>query len=135
MTATIISNVVTLRRTTAQLVEPATVFTRTFEGKPGQPFSAINEAQGFLASRGFSFGPGCADTNKVGILFGRGHIIGKWRNLTPLERTQCHGAMEGERRTGPVTVRIFFTAPSFAIAAVSSPQVADAIVTQWSNQR
>lgn len=131
----ITNNVVTLRAATAQLAEPAAVFTRTFEGKPGQPFSAINEAQGFLAARGFSFGPGCGETDKVGILFGRGHIIGKWRNMTTLEQQKCHGVIEGPRRTGPVTVRIFFTAPAFAIAAVSSPETADAIVTAWSNQR
>jgi hypothetical protein len=35
--------------------------------------------------------------------------------------------LEGERRTGPVTLRIFFTAPPRAIAAVSSPETAQAI--------
>jgi hypothetical protein len=134
MTGSITSNIVTLRAASAPVIKPAEVFTRTFTGKPGEPFSAINEAQGFLASRGFSFGPGCS-TDRVGILFGRGVFIAKWRNLTPMERAQCHGVIEGPRRTGPVTVRIFFTAPAFAIAAVASPEVADAIVTAWSNQR
>jgi len=130
MTASIIE----LRPATTLPPEPIAVFTMVFEGKPGSDFSAINAAQGYLAAHGFSFGPGCM-SGKIGVMFGRGWIIAKWRNLTPLEQRQCHGVLEGDRRLGPVTLKIFFNAPLFAVAAVSSPEIAGAIVTAWDNQR
>lgn len=123
------------RRPTAPPPEPVVVFSKKFEGKPGAEFSALLEAETYLSERGFSFGPGCAASQKSGILYGRCWRIAKWRNLTPLEQRQCHGVIEGERRTGPVTIKIFFHAPAFAIAAVSDPQIAGAIVTAWSDQR
>jgi hypothetical protein len=113
---------------------PVAAFTHIFEGRPGDDFSAINQAQGFLAAHGFSFGPGCV-SGKIGVMFGRDWIIAKWRNLTPLEQQQCHGLIEGDRRKGPVTLKIFFHAPAFALAALGSPEMADAIVTAWDSQR
>jgi hypothetical protein len=129
MTATIIE----LRPATLP-PEPVAVFTMVFDGKPGDDFSSINAAQGYLAAHGFSFGPGCV-SGKCGVMFGRGWIIAKWRNLTPLEQRQCHGVLEGDRRKGPVTLKLFFHAPAFALAALGSPEMADAIVTAWDSQR
>lgn len=123
------------RRATPPPQPPAVVFSKTFEGRPDADFSAVNEAEKYLADRGFSVGPGCAASRKAGILYGRDWVIAKWRNLTPLEQRQCHGVLEGDQRRGPITIRIFFTAPAFAIAAVSSPETAGAIVDAWSGQR
>jgi hypothetical protein len=128
------ASIIELRPATPPPPQPPAVFTMVFEGKPGDAFSAINQAQGFLAARGFSFGPGCV-SGRTGVMFGRGWIIAKWRNLTPLEQRQCHGVIEGDRRNGPVTLKIFFHAPAFALAALGSPEVAGAIVTAWSEQR
>lgn len=135
MTASIITigNRDHLRPTTPPA--PVVVFSKTFDGKPGLDFSALNDAETYLRNRGFSFGPGCAASGKAGILFGRIHRIAKWRNLTALEQQQCHGVIEGDRRSGPVTIKVFFHAPAFAIAAVSDPDVAGAIVQEWSEQR
>ncbi|SDD93546.1 hypothetical protein SAMN05216337_101786 [Bradyrhizobium brasilense] len=123
------------RRPTAPPPEPTVVFTKVFDGKKGMDFSALNDAETYLKDRGFSVGPGCAASGKSGIVYGRCWRIAKWRNLTPLEQRQCHGVIEGDRRNGPVTIKIFFHAPAFAIAAVSDPEVAGAIVTAWSEQR
>lgn len=128
------TNVIEFRPAILPPQHPPAVFTRTFEGKPGDDFSAINQAQGYLAAHGFSFGPGCV-SGKIGVMFGRGWIIAKWRNLTPLEQRQCHGVIEGDRRKGPVTLKIFFHAPAFALAALGAPDMADAIVTAWDKQR
>lgn len=134
MSAQIIAGRFKYHLPTAPPPEPSVIYARTFEGNTSD-FSALNAAQGFLASRGFSFGPGDAASRKSGILFGRSWHIAKWRNLTPLERAQCHGVLEGERRTGPVTIKIFFHAPAFALAALGSPEIAGAIVTAWDAQR
>lgn len=135
MTATIIHGNFEYRLPTAPPSAPEPVFSKTFENRPGVDFSALNAAEDFLKTRGFSFGPGCAASRKAGVLYGPGWQIAKWRNLTPLEQRQCHGLIEGERRSGPVTLRIFFHAPAFAIAAVASPEYAGAIVDAWATQR
>jgi hypothetical protein len=128
------ARIIELRPATTLPPEPVAVFTMVFEGKPGSDFSSINAAQGFLAAHGFSFGPSCVG-QKVGVMFGRDWYIAKWRNLTPSEQRQCHGVIEGDRRKGPVTLKIFFHAPVFALAALGTPEMADAIVTAWSDQR
>lgn len=128
------ASIIVLRPATLPPQDPPAVFTRTFAGKAGDAFSAINQAQGFLAAHGFSFGPGCV-SGKIGVMFGRDWIIAKWRNLTPLEQRQCHGVLVGDRRNGPVTLKLFFHAPAFALAALGTPETADAIVTAWDSQR
>jgi hypothetical protein len=135
MTGAIIAGRFELRPATAPPTQPHSVFSRTFEGEPDKPFSALTQAESFLAERGFSFGPGCAASRKAGILFGSDWVIAKWRNLTPLERHRCHGVIEGDRRNGPVTVSIFFSAPALALAAVVSPETAEAITSVWEGQR
>jgi len=114
------------------------VFRRTFDGRPGVDFSALNDALEFLTARGFSVGPGCQDAmggdKPHGVMFGQWKIA-KWRDLSPEDQAQLHGTLSGQRRKGPVRVAIFFTAPAFAIAAVAEPEHADRIVTQWVSQR
>lgn len=128
------TRIIELRPATLPPPQPAVVFIRTFAGRPDVRHSALNDTQEFLQASGFSYGPGCAASRKAGIMFGRWQIA-KWRNLTPLQQHQCHGVMElGEPGIGPVTIRIFFSAPALAIAAVASPGTADAIMSIWSNR-
>lgn len=140
MTATIIDGNFEYHLPTAPATAPEPVFIKTFDNRRNKDgtcvdFSALNDAEAYLTARGFSFGPGCAASRKAGVLYGPNWQIAKWRNLTPLEQRQCHGVIEGERRTGPITLRIFFHAPAFAIAAVASPEHAGAIVDAWATQR
>lgn len=114
------------------------VFRRTFDGRPGVDFSALNDAQQFLTARGFSFGPPCVEVDGArpqGVMFGLNWRIAKWRHLTSDEQARLHGTLSGDRRTGPVRVAIFCNAPAFALAAVAEPHVADAIVTALASQR
>lgn len=134
MTGALLSGNFEVRRA-APPQPPAVVFSKTFDGRAQVDFSALNDAETYLTARGFCVGPGCAASRKAAIMYGRDWTIAKWRNLTPLEQRQSHGVLEGDRRCGPITIRVFFTAPAFAIAAVSSPQVADAIVNAWATQR
>jgi hypothetical protein len=127
MTATIIAGRFEYRPATPQLPAPTPAFEKRFDGRPGCAFSAINEAEAFLAERGFSYGPGCAASRKSAVMFGRNWTIAKWRNLTPLEMRRCHGMLEGDRRDGPIILRIFFSAPALAIATIVSPETAEAI--------
>ena len=99
------------------------VFSRTFEGRTGLDFSALNDALEFLWHRGFSVGPGCVGYPQ-GIMYGRWKIA-EWFNLNAKEREQLHGILSGERRRGPVMISIFMSAPAFAIAAVASPGLAE----------
>jgi hypothetical protein len=99
------------------------VFSRTFEGRTGLDFSALNDALEFLWHRGFSVGPGCVG-HPQGIMYGRWKIA-KWYNLDAEECGQLHGILSGERRRGPVLISIFMSAPAFAIAAVASPGLAE----------
>lgn len=43
----------------------------------------------------------------------RGDVyVAKWRNLSAAERIECHGAMTGDMRNGPVTVEVFDVTPT-----------------------
>lgn len=135
MTATIIAGRFEYRPATPAPQLPTPAFEKRFDGRPGCAFSALNDAEAFLGQRGFAYGPGCAASRKSAVMFGRAWTIAKWRNLTPLEQRRSHGVIEGDRRDGPIIVRIFFSAPALAIAAVASPETADAIVRAWDGQR
>lgn len=123
MTAAIVTGRFEYHRPTTPPPAPEPVFIRTFEGRPGIDWSALNEAQDYLRARGFSYGPTCV-SHKSGVMYGRGWHIAKWRNLTPLEQHQCHGVIESKAgdswRHGPLTLRIYYHAPAFAIAAIAS---------------
>lgn len=102
-------------------------FTRTFEGEPGVPFSALTEAQAWLKACGFCFAP-ASNGSPIGLMFGEGWRIAKWRNLTREEIETLHGTITGDQRNGPVKVSIFYTAPAVAIAKVASPSYAIAML-------
>lgn len=67
-------------------------------------FAALYAAQNWCDENGISYGSLCGDA-PVGLLYGD-WAIAKWRNLTPAERAQLDGRMEGDFRHGPVTIRI-----------------------------
>lgn len=133
-------NVIAMNKTTTfDPREDRAVFRRTFDGRPGVDFSAVNDAEAFLLDRGFCFGPACQDPDgkakPQGVMYGRGWRIAKWKHLTPQEQAQLHGTITGDHRKGPARVAIFWNAPAFAIAAVAEPYVAGRIVSTWAGQR
>lgn len=66
-------------------------------------FQALYAAQDWCREHGISFGQSsCA--GPTGLLFGAYDWIAKWRNLTPKERADLHGTMEGDFREGPVII-------------------------------
>jgi hypothetical protein len=77
-----------------------TVITFTRDGD----FEALHAAQDWCRENGISYGSLCRD-DPVGLLYGD-WAIAKWRNLSPAERKQLDGRMEGDFRHGPVTIRI-----------------------------
>ena len=76
--------------------------TITFDG--GGWFVAYDKASAYLYERGFSVGR-MQGPDPIGIIFGS-YDIQKWRNLRATERLALHGTMTGDKRNGPVTVRI-----------------------------
>jgi hypothetical protein len=88
----------------------------TFEG--AEDFEAINKAEAFLKSLGFSYGS-MQRGEPIGILYGD-YLISKWRNMTPAERDSLHGQITAESfRSGPVHVDIYDDAPEEAFAAIA----------------
>lgn len=67
-------------------------------------FQALDAASAFMHRGGFSMGAGCAG-QPTGALFGD-YCIAKWKNLKPSERAAFHAIMTGDRRNGPLTVRL-----------------------------
>ena len=67
-------------------------------------FNAYDAACAFLRANGFSVGR-MEGPAPIGLLFGD-FDIQKWRNLRPAERVALHGTLTGDKRNGPVTVKI-----------------------------
>lgn len=68
-------------------------------------FQALYAAQAWCRKFGISFGQSCC-TGPTGLLFGEYDWIAKWRNLTPKERSELHGTMDGDFREGPVVITL-----------------------------
>ncbi len=80
------------------------------------PFAACYAAEACLAKRGFSVGP-MQGPDPRGILFGD-YDIQKWRNLTAAHKAALHGEMTADSmRYGPVTIRLYASAPAEAVEA------------------
>jgi len=77
-------------------------FTKTFS-EPGT-FKALCAAENWLTENGYSYGPGSA-MDPVPVLKGD-FIIAKWKNLTEKEVAQLDGKIDGNYRSGPVTVTL-----------------------------
>jgi len=67
-------------------------------------WNAFYAAKDFLEAQGFSVGR-MQGPDPIGLLFGS-FDVQKWRNLSVAQRAALHGTIEGNKRTGPVTVRI-----------------------------
>ena len=91
-------------------------------------FGAVNAAEADLEARGFSVARMQAH-QPSGILFGD-FDIQKWRNLSTAHREALHGQMTGDFRNGPVTVRIFDTAPDEAKEAFCRATLAGQVQLQ-----
>ncbi len=66
-------------------------------------FEAYRAAQAWCKANGISVGQSSA-TGPSGLLFGEYDWIAKWRNLSPEERSELHGTMDGNFREGPVVI-------------------------------
>lgn len=94
------------------MVETITVATAASTPSPlpevrfagAEAFHALRCAETFLAVAGFSIAPGSAG-DPTPIMFGD-YIVAKWKNLTTRERVGVHGLIEGNRRDGPLTIRL-----------------------------
>lgn len=71
--------------------------------EPGD-FTALNAAQKWCRDRGISYGSLQRD-DPVGLLVGE-FDIAKWRNLSAVERQQLDGTLTGDKRNGPVFIRL-----------------------------
>ena len=77
-------------------------FTKTFNGKEGEDFSAYHEATAFLKEKGFDIGSMQAGS-PTGVA--RNADIAKWRNIGVDERNELDGVIVGPNFRGlPVTV-------------------------------
>ena len=81
-----------------------------FTGTPN--FDAYHRAEAFLVAHGFSVGrmQGAAP---IGIKYGA-YNIQKWHNLRPSDRAALDGVISGDKRNGPVRIKV--TAPTREIA-------------------
>lgn len=94
-----------------------TALQKTFFGEGA--FDALHAAEGFVRSIGASCGSNQRGA-PTGIMFGDFNIA-KWRSLNACERGELHGVIDaGDHRNGPVTVRIFDSAPTAKLAALSA---------------
>jgi hypothetical protein len=73
-----------------------------------------------LRDAGFSVGP-TSFGDPVAAMFGY-WIIAKWRNLTAEQQAGTHALIEGNCRTGPVTVVTQIGCPPARIAALVALQ-------------
>ena len=78
-------------------------------------FEALYAAEAWCRENGISVGQSSA-ANPTGLLFGEYDWIAKWRNLTPQERSELHGTMDGNFREGPVVI----TLKDFAVDAYAA---------------
>ena len=70
-------------------------------------FAALNAAESFAKSRGYSCGSLCVP-EPVALIRGSGILVAKWKNLTAKERAFVDGAITAaDFRNGPVTVKLF----------------------------
>lgn len=76
---------------------------KTFTG--AAPFVAIDAARTWLTERGYSVGE-MQGRDPMGIMIGDHYDIAKWRNLNATERMALDGQIEGDKRNGPVVVRL-----------------------------
>lgn len=78
-------------------------FGRVFTGEKAS-FDAMGDAVAWLERRGYSVGRMCRN-KPMGVMFGN-HDIGKWDNLGAKEKAALDGQIDGDKRNGPVTVRL-----------------------------
>jgi hypothetical protein len=88
-------------------------------------WQAKEAAEAWCQANGISVGQSSAD-GPSGLLFGDYDWIAKWRNLTPQERANLHGTMDGEFREGPVIVTLKDSAVEAHAACLKAETTASA---------
>ena len=73
-------------------------------------FQALDDAITTMKAAGFSMGSGCMPYPTC-CMFGD-YMIAKWCNLTPEQRSASHAVMEGDRRNGPLRIRLTNNCPA-----------------------
>lgn len=68
-------------------------------------FQALYAAKAWCKNNGISVGQSSAMCPS-GLLFGDYGWIAKWKNLTPAERSELDGEMDGDFREGPVIITL-----------------------------
>lgn len=96
--------------------ESGALLEATFTGEA--TFAALYAAEAFLERAGFSAGSGSAG-QPTAFMFGD-WLVAKWKNLTTTERNNVHGTMTGDRRNGPVTLRLTAKCPPDGLAAFAA---------------
>jgi hypothetical protein len=83
---------------------PTAVFQKTFPPRAAEPFSAYGAARKWLLARGYALAAMQGDAPT--LVFHGPRVVGKYRTLTEREKALAVGAVEGDFRTGPVTVTL-----------------------------
>lgn len=86
-------------------------------------FAASRAAESYLRARGFSVGPLERGSPRGVMLNSRDTewVVAKWHNLSPAERTACHGEITGDARHGPITVRVWTDNAEAATTFLGAP--------------
>ena len=71
-------------------------------------FEALYAAQAWCLERGISYGSTCGP-DPIGLLYGD-YCIAKWRNLTPKEKRTIDGIITGDKRNGPIRIKMYVPA-------------------------
>lgn len=78
--------------------------TMVFDGS--RDFEAFGKANEWCRLNDVAVGATERDA-PIGLMYGRDeYAIGKWRNLSANEKSALDGRMTGDRRHGPITIRI-----------------------------
>jgi len=85
-------------------------------------FAALDDAEIFLAERGFSYAL-LDGSSPIGVMFtgigNKHHYVPKWRHIEREEIGWLHGRLESDNwRAGPVILRIRKDAPAAVLEAV-----------------
>ena len=76
---------------------------KVFTGK--EDFEAYHEAKKWCKENGYSYGS-MQGTASIGIVKGNCYIS-KWRNMSSFEKKSLDGVIDGNKRYGPITIKIY----------------------------
>jgi len=68
-------------------------------------FEALYAAKAWCRSNNISYGSTCRD-EPIGLMHGD-YYVAKWKNLTAKERRTVDGVILGDKRNGPLTIKMY----------------------------